>query len=312
QSGSDRDKLAAFATLHEVLVTFGKVIAPVLPFITEHIYQDLVVAHRPTAGPASIHHEDYPVSQASLIDSVLEDTMATVRTAVGIGRSLRVANDLRIRQPLSSVTVVSRDPAMLSALASHSELIADELNVKAVETSSDEAALVTLHGKANFKALGPRYGKEVKPVAAAIEDLDSDQLHRLLDGETVTLVGGAELTADDVVITRQANEGVVVAADGPLSVAIDCLLTPDLVTEGVAREIVNRVQAVRRDRDLHVADRIRLLWDTENEEVIAALERYADYIAGEVLTTAIERRDLPDGIAIQIGDAEMKIDLEKS
>jgi isoleucyl-tRNA synthetase len=312
QAGTDGDKLAAFATLHEVLVTFGKVIAPVLPFITEEIYQDLVVAHRTGAGPASIHHEDYPESRASLIDAALEDTMATVRTAVGIGRSLRVANDLRIRQPLNSVTVVSRDPDMLAALASHSELIADELNVKAVDTSSDEAALVTLNGKANFKALGPRYGKDVKEVAAEVEQLGSEDLHQLLEGRTVTLAGGAQLTADDVVITRQAHEGVVVAADGPLSVAIDCLLTPELLTEGVAREIVNRVQALRRDRDLHVTDRIRLLWNSTDDEVIAAFDRHADYVAGEVLTTAIERSELPQAEAMRIGERELSVELERS
>ena len=310
QSGSDADKLAAFATLHEVLVTFGKVIAPVLPFITEHIYQDLVVAHRAESGPASIHHEDYPESQTGLIDTTLEQTMVTVRTAVGIGRSLRVANDLRIRQPLYALTVVSRDPAILAALASHSELIADELNVKAVETSSDEAALVTLHGKANFKTLGPRFGKGVKGVAGEIEQLGSDDLHRLLDGGVVTLAGGDELTAEDVVISRQAHPGVVVAADGPLSVALDCTLTDELLTEGVAREIVNRIQAVRRQRDLHVTDRIQLRWNSQDAGVITAFEHYGDYIAGEVLSSAIERSDHPGGLEMQVGEAKLTLDMK--
>ena len=137
-----------------------KVIAPVLPFITEEIYQDLVVSHRSGPGPASIHHEEYPASQASLIDPTLEQTMESVRTAVGIGRSLRVANDLRIRQPLATLTVVCRDPSVLEALRTHADLIAEELNVKEVATSLDETALVTLHAKANFKALGPRFGPQ--------------------------------------------------------------------------------------------------------------------------------------------------------
>ncbi|MCP4247196.1 MAG: class I tRNA ligase family protein, partial [bacterium] len=282
ESGSDADKLAAFATLHEVLVTFGKVIAPVLPFITEEIYQELVVDHRSGSGPASIHHEEYPESRASLIDPALEQTMAAVRTAVGIGRSLRVANDLPIRQPLETLTVVSRQPAVLEALASHADLIAEELNVKQVASSSDEASLVTLHAKANFKNLGPKYGPDVKRVAKEVESMDSDTLHRLLDGQTVTLPdSGASLTADDVVISRQAHEGVVVAADGPLSVALDCTLTPALLTEGAAREIVNRVQAVRRQRDLHVTDRIRLTWQSDDPGIVAAFAEFGDYIAGE-------------------------------
>ncbi|MDH3606472.1 MAG: isoleucine--tRNA ligase, partial [Acidimicrobiia bacterium] len=305
-SGTDEDKLAAFATLHEVLVTFGTVIAPVLPFITEEIYQGLVVAHRQGDGPASIHHEDYPVSDHARIDEPLEEAMAAVRTVVGIGRSLRVANDLRIRQPLESVTVVSRDPALLGALTSHADLIAEELNVKQVETSSDEASLVTLHAKANFKALGPRFGANVKAVAGEIEGLESEALHALLDGEAVTLSSGEILTPEDVIITRQARDGVVVAAEGPLSVALDCSLTPALVTEGLAREIVNRIQALRRDRDLQVIDRIHLTWVSDHPGIVEAFEQFRDYIGSEVLAASIERGGDAHTV-LEIADAELSI-----
>jgi isoleucyl-tRNA synthetase len=310
ESDADGDKLAAFATLHEVLVTFGKVIAPVLPFITEEIYQDLAVAHRSGPGPASIHHEEYPETRASLIDPVLEETMATVRTVVGLGRSLRVANDLPIRQPLDTLTVVHRDPAVLEAIGSHTELIVEELNVKRVETTSDEAALVTLHGKANFKTLGPRFGKDVKQIAEEIALLDSDTLHDLLDGNPVTLPSGAELTADDVVTSRQAHGGVVVSAEGPLSVALDCTLNPSLLSEGVAREVVNRVQAIRRDRDLHVTDRIRLTWATADDSVTAAFDNFGDYITGEVLASSLVRSDESQDIELEIGDAALTVSIE--
>jgi len=310
ESDADADKLAAFATLHEVLVTFGKVIAPVLPFITEEIYQDLVVAHRSGPGPASIHHEEYPETRASLIDPVLEETMSTVRTVVGLGRSLRVANDLPIRQPLAALTVVHRDRDVLDAIASHSELIVEELNVKLVETSSDEAALVTLHAKANFKSLGPRFGKDVKQVAGEIESLESDTLHKLLDGNPVTLPGGAELTAEDVVVNRQAHDGVVVAAEGPLSVALDCALTPSLRSEGIAREIVNRVQAIRRQRDLHVTDRIKLTWATGDDAIASAFDDFGDYIAAEILATELTRQDAVDGTDLEIGNAVLTVSVE--
>jgi isoleucyl-tRNA synthetase len=310
-SDSDADKLAAFATLHEVLVNFGKVIAPVLPFITEEIYQDLVVAHRKGGGgPASIHHEEYPESRASLIDPELERVMAAVRAAVGIGRSLRVANDLRIRQPLETLTVVSRQPSVLAALGSHGELIADELNVKRVETSADEASLVTLHAKANFKSLGPKLGSGVKEAAAEIEALDSDTLHRLLDGEAVALASGIMLAAEDVVITRRARDGIVVGADGPLSVALDCTLTPALITEGLAREIVNRVQAARRDLDLNVSDRIRLIWQSDDAGIADAFSEFGGYIQGEALAAGIERVDRPQALVLEIDGVELTISLE--
>ncbi|NNF11210.1 MAG: isoleucine--tRNA ligase [Acidimicrobiia bacterium] len=307
-SDDDTDKLAAFATLHEVLVTFGKVIAPVLPFVTEEIYQQLVVAHRSGTGPTSIHHEDYPESRARLIDTSLEETMAAVRSAVGLGRSLRVANNLRIRQPLRTLTVVSRDPGMLAALESHADLIAEELNVKQVLSSSDETSLVTLHGKANFKSLGPRFGKDVKAVAAEIEDLSSDDLHRLLDGASIELSQGV-ITADDVVVTRRAQEGVVVDAEGPLSVALDCTLTPDLISEGVAREIVNRVQNERREQGLNVTDRIRLTWHSPSEVVARAFAGFGDYIAGEVLAVGLEQADTPQSSDVSIGDDTLTVSL---
>ncbi len=279
------DKMAAFATLYEVLTTFAAVAAPILPFVTEEIYQGLVRSIDPDA-PASVHHTDYPVADHASIDAELESGMSIVRTVVNLGRGLRKRHDLRVRQPLHTVTIVTRSNEVRRAVESHRALITNELNVRSVEVHSDEAGLVDLEAKANFKALGPRLGKDMKTVASAITELSHDAIADLLDGRS-TRVAGVAITEDDVIVTRTPREGTVVASDGPISVALDTKLDDDLRIEGLAREIVNRVQALRRSQGLDVTDRIILRWSCSHDEIAEALSRHESFIAGEVLATQI-------------------------
>ena len=311
QVAGDSDKLAAFATLHDVLVTLGTTVAPVLPFVTEEIYGELVVAHRPEgSGPASVHLEDYPVAQADLIDETLERAMVTVRQVVRMGRSLRVANDLKIRQPLSLLTVVTTNPAVAAAVKEHTELISAELNVKAVTTSADEAPLVTFHPRANFKVLGPKLGDKMKRVAKAIEDLDEAEVGQLVAGASLE-VAGVEIGPGDVIIGREPRPGLVVAAEGSVSVALDCALTPELQIEGLAREVVNRIQALRRELELDVTDRIKVQWEANSDDLVEALVSHSDYISDEVLATSLERGP-PTQHEVLIGDASLRLGLAKA
>jgi len=288
--GDDADKLAAFATLYEVLVTFAKVAAPFLPFVTEEIYQGLVRSVDASA-PASVHLVDYPVADTDLIDRDLESAMETVRTVVTLGRGLRKTQDLRVRQPLSVVTAVTRDPSETAAIKSHAALIAEELNVRRVEVHADEAGLVDLSAKADFKMLGPRLGSKTKDVAVAITELTHEDIGELLNGST-THVEGVEISADDLVVTRTPRHGTVVATEGSLSVALETEVDEDLEVEGLAREIVNRVQNERRAMDLDVTDRVAMTWASGDELVRRALTDHADLIAGEVLATRIEEVEL--------------------
>jgi isoleucyl-tRNA synthetase len=285
----DTDKLAAFATLYEVLATFARVAAPVLPFVTEEIYQGLVRAVDADA-PESVHHTDYPEADPAAIDQELEAAMATVRSVVNLGRGLRKREELRTRQPLHTVTVVTRDRAVRAAVEGHAELIADELNVHRVEVHANEEGLVDLAAKPNFKVLGPRYGSRMREVAEAIDRLGHDAIASVLDGVEDATTGFA-LTADDLVVNRHPRAGTVVATDGPISVALDTTLDDDLIIEGTAREIVNRVQAARRDAGLEVVDRITLRWTSNDDLVRAAFDRYEDLIASEVLASTMERDD---------------------
>ena len=290
RGGSDESgKLAAFATLHEVLLTFATVAAPVLPFMAEEMYQSLA---RPsdTSAPLSVHLLDYPKADTALIDADLELTMAASRTVVNLGRTLRKRNDLRVRQPLALVTIVTTDPALRRAIETHTVLIAEELNVHAVKVHDDETDLVELSAKADFKRLGPRFGKETKTVARTIADLSHDAVAQLLDTGEIT-IGENVLTAEDVVVLRNPREGTVVATEGSITVALDTHLTGDLLIEGVARELVNRVQLMRRSEGFEVADRIRLLWASDDASIVDAFDVHNVFIAGEVLAADIRRDD---------------------
>jgi isoleucyl-tRNA synthetase len=281
----DADKLAAFATLYEVLTTFVEVLAPVLPFITEHLYQDLVARHHPGAA-ASVHHRDFPDADATLIDTRLEASMEVVREVVRLGRNLRKREGHRVRQPLPRLTVLTRDPEVAAAVADHAGVISEELNVKEVITSADESDLVSLSAKANFRTLGPILGPRMPEVAAEVAGLGHHDLERLLDGGTVT-VASHSLGKSDVFVERTPKEGTIVETGTDFAVALDTRVSDALFLEGLAREIVSRVQRMRREAGLDVTDRIALEWWSEDPDVKAAIDTHHELIGVELLASSI-------------------------
>jgi isoleucyl-tRNA synthetase len=306
RGGTDEStKLAAFATLHEVLLTFATVAAPVLPFMAEEMYQQLA---RPseTSARQSVHLLDYPESDTELIDADLEVAMAASRTVVNLGRTLRKRNDLRVRQPLNLVTIVTRDPRVRRAIEAHTDLITEELNVRAVKVHEDEADLVELSAKADFKRLGPRFGKEMKAIAATIANLDHDAIAALLDSGEITIDDEA-LTIEDVVVLRSPREGTVVATDESITVALDTQLNDELLVEGVARELVNRIQMLRRSEGFEVADRVHLRWASDDASIIDAFGAHGEFIAGEVLAVTIERADSVPSNTVTIDGSDVAI-----
>ncbi|MGI9585782.1 MAG: isoleucine--tRNA ligase [Acidimicrobiia bacterium] len=296
----NRDKMAAFATLHEVLATFARVAAPILPFVTEEIYQGLVRTVDASA-PQSVHHTDYPTANRDAIDTGLEASMATIRTVVNLGRGLRKRNDIRVRQPLASVTVVTRSESEREAVRAHLSLLAEELNVKSVDVHADEEGLVDLSAKPDFKVLGPRYGKRMGEVAKVVASLDHEAVASILDGRTVT-IDEFSLCADDLVVTRTPRANTVVATDGGLSVALDTAIDHALSSEGVAREMINRIQAMRRSADLAVVDRITVSWQSDDDAVARAFADHSRLISTEVLATAITHDASVDGPPTDLGD----------
>ncbi|MEZ4474742.1 MAG: isoleucine--tRNA ligase [bacterium] len=276
-----QDKASAYATLYEVLVTFSKVLAPVLPFISDALYQNLVV--EPGAeGPTSVHLCDYPEVQPALIDTALEAQVALARSVVSMGRALREQHRLKTRQPLRRVQVVHHDAAARAALETHADIIAEELNVKAVEVVADDAGLATLGFKADFKRLGRRLGKRMKEAADAIGALTRAEWDALAAGGSLT-IADEPITAEDVIVTRTPRGDVVIETQGAVTVALDTELDAGLVAEGLVREVQSRLQRLRKDSGLDVTDRIQVELATDDAELRAAIAAWADAIAQEVL-----------------------------
>jgi isoleucyl-tRNA synthetase len=305
----DLDKLAAFATLYEVLTTFVAVVAPVLPFISERIYQDLVRAVESEAVP-SVHHRDYPNEHTDLIDRDLEREMSVVREVVSLGHGLRKQHEIKVRRPLASITVVTHDHQQQQAIVDHAELISDELNVKEVKVTASTSGLLKLSAKPDFARCGPRFGARVKEVAAFVAGLSEAQIESLLDGNGLE-VAGSTITGADLVIDRQPEEGMAVAATGGLAVALSIETTPTLLAEGLAREFVSKVQQERRQAGLDVSDRIAVHWWTDDEGLAAAVSSHEDYIKGEVLATRLERSTDWDGERSQLEGTPYALNVER-
>ena len=281
KSTDDADKAAAYETLYEVLRRLTKIAAPFVPFVAEKIYGNL----RTEGEPESVHLCDFPVTDGTERDLELEAEMEAVKTVVGLGRQLRVQHNLKVRQPLAALHVASRDRALLSRIEALRDLVADELNVKEVRFEADESRLAHFAVHPDYRVLGPKLGGAMTQAATVIRNLDPDHVQRLMDGERIALdVGGrsVEIGADDVRIERVPREGLAVGAAGGLVVAMETALTPELRSEGLAREAVNRVQNLRKEADLDVARRIRLRFSGD-AAVREAVERHADYICAETL-----------------------------
>ena len=268
KSTNDGDKLSAYRTLRYVLVQLAKVAAPFTPFIAEEIYRNLKGA----SDPASVHLCDFPTANVAARDLALEKRMADVQAAVELGRRLRADNDLKVRQPLAVLKLAGGDVKGLE------ELIEDELNVKNVAFIADETELCEVTFKANFKTLGKKCGAKMKAVAAGIAALKS------FSGSTT--IEGIELTADDVLVTRKPKEGLVVASQGAIVVGLETALTPELISEGLAREFVSNVQSMRKEADFEVTQRIALTVEAD-DEMKAALTTHADYVKAETLAVEL-------------------------
>jgi len=291
RSGDDaearHDKSCAYATLYETLVTFTKVLAPILPFATEAIYQSLVVAPGCQEGDAdSVHLCDWPVVDEAVIDRELEDQVRWSRDIVRLGRRLRERHKLKTRQPLTSLTVVHHDAPVRTAIEAQAAIIADELNVKEVVVQAEGDELASLTCKANFKTLGRRFGKQMKEAASVIAGWGADEYRRLQQGETIEVLGEAIAEAD-VDVRRESREDTVIETEGSLVVAFDTALTDALVAEGYARELVSAAQQARRDEGLEVTDRIALTVTTADAALREAVETQRDYVANEVLATSV-------------------------
>ena len=287
KSETGTDKLGAFSTLHAALRATSILIAPVAPFVADLLWRRL----QPGAG--SVHCQLFGEAKVERIDRELEGAMEVVQRIVFMGRALRERAGVRTRQPLAALHVRASDARDLELLATRfaSTQILDELNVKAWGSlEADDGKLCRLVPKANFKLLGKRLGGRMKAAAAAIAELSAVDLNRLRRGESVALsVAGEELSfsPEEILITVESQADFDVETDGRFVAWLDCELDQGLILEGLAREIVNRVNGLRKERGLAVEDRVRLAFHTADSQGFLAVERHQDLIAAETLAEAI-------------------------
>jgi isoleucyl-tRNA synthetase len=292
KSQDDADKGDAYATLYEVLTTFAKVMAPFMPFLSEFVYQRTVRAVDATA-PGSVHWCDFPAVALDRIDARLEARMALVRQIVSLTRRLREEQKVKVRQPLARLTVVSRNPAARAAALETAQAIRDELNVKEIATSDDEASFCTLSVKPNFAVLKTRAASKLKDIGKGLGDWGFDEVATLEAGGTLELVG-EQIALADVLLQRKPTPGKAVASEGDVTVVLDTTLTPELVQEGIARELNSVLQNARKTLGLEVSDRVRVGFDSSDPEVVSAIERHSGMIADEVLAVDFRRDSKAD------------------
>ncbi|MDX3074245.1 isoleucine--tRNA ligase [Streptomyces sp. MI02-7b] len=287
---------AALRTLHDVVETVTRLMAPLVPFITERVWQDLVVPVTPGA-PESVHLASWPTVDEALVDPALSEQMALVRRLVELGRATRAESGVKTRQPLSRALVAA---AGFESLGGELRAqIAEELNVVSLASLSEVGgSLVDTTAKANFRALGKRFGKGVQAVAKAIAECEAAALSLGLREGTATVVVDGEpvaLSAEEVIITETPREGWSVASDSGATVALDLEVTPQLRRAGLARDVIRLVQEARKNSGLDVADRIALRWAAADAELVSALEEHAGLVADEVLATDFASGGPEDG-----------------
>ena len=311
----EADKIAAYQTLYECLMSVAKLMAPVAPFYADRLYQDLnSIIQQDTAS--SVHLAYYPKSNNAFINPALEQKMQRAQKITSLVLSLRKREKIKVRQPLQRIMIPVLDDLERQQVAAISSLIASEVNVKQVELLGDTSSILVKEVKPNFKTLGPRFGKDMKLVAQAIQALSDTQVQTLekegalklnLDGKEITLA------ADDVVISSKDVSGWLVASEQGVTVALDIQMNESLRLEGMARELVNRLQNIRKDLGFDVTDTISLTL-RENDALAAVLKQNKTYIQHEILATSITlvKDELEASIPISFDSLETNVNMVKS
>lgn len=310
----DEDKLAAYQTLYECLVTVSQLMAPFAPFYSDKLYRDLKSVSKGDNGE-TVHLSLWPAYNNSAVDKDLETRMALAQAVVSNVLALRRKVNIKVRQPLSTLLIPAVDSNQKRALEAVKNLIASEVNVKEVKIVDASESNLVKKAKADFKKLGPRYGKMMKELGKAISNMTTAEIAQLeRDGKYVfeSIAGSPEINVDDVDIITEDVPGWLGANDGNITVALDVTVTEDLRNEGMAREIINRVQNIRKASNFDITDRINIAIES-NELIKAAVEAYKDYISTQVLADSIEIVDSikEGGQPLEIDDINTRINVTK-
>lgn len=302
--------LAANQTLYQSLKTVAMLMAPIAPFYADMLYRDL------TGSDTSVHLAAYPKADEAAIDSKLEKRMAIAQQITSMVLSLRRKKNLKVKQPLTAIMIPVLDEAQKQDIEAVADLIMSEVNVKGINYVGGDAGILVKRIKPDFKKLGPKFGKNMKAAAQTLTSLEQSQIAQFeKDGKIALTLNGEEAVVElaDVEVISEDIPGWLVANDGNITVALDITITDDLRKEGIARELVNRIQNVRKSKDFNITDRI-VVKITPDEHVNDAVAQFKDYIAKQVLAVAIELAPVEgtDVIALDMDDYELKITVDKA
>ena len=292
--GLGKDKLACYQTLYEALKVVALLSAPIAPFFMDRLYQDLV------PGASSVHFEAMPVSDPSLIDAQLEESMALAQKAASMVHALRKKVGINVRNPLAKVIFPVLDDSVKTKFDCVKDIFLTEVNVKDVEFLHDTAGIITKKIKPNFKTLGKIYGKQMKEIAAAFATLGQEEIAEIeRSGSYVMALPSGEVTLNpgDYDITSEDMPGWLVATEGALTVALDIVQTPELILEGVARELIHPIQNLRKQSNFDITDRIDTIIYADGkafEEIGASLQQFRDYVASQTLSLSLTLKPLSD------------------
>ena len=307
------DKLAAYQTLYQCLLTVSKLMAPIAPFFADRLWRDLTGAD---ASVQSVHLELFPEVNEAAIDKDLEKRMSLAQTITSMALALRRKVNLKVRQPLQAIMIPVADDSMRAALEAISPLVKNEINVKEVKLVAGDDSAFVKRVKPDFKKLGPKHGKAMKAVAAAIQALDQTAIRNFeADGFIDLDINGENhrVEASDVDIFSEDIPGWLVANQGNVTIALDITVTPELRREGIARDIVNRIQNIRKDRDYNITDRITLNFE-KGTDADEAITEFADYISQQVLASALTF-GIPEGNEVETLDIDgllLKVAINKN
>jgi isoleucyl-tRNA synthetase len=311
------DKEAAYQTLFECLMVTGQLLAPVAPFFSDWLYRNLTEPVKETAAPSPLRHDsvhltDLTATQPNLVDIALEKRMDYAQRICSLALSVRKREKLRVRLPLQKLLLPVLDEAFIAEVDGVKDLILSEINVKHIEYITDASGMLKKAAKANFKTLGAKLGKDMKDAAAALAELTNEQISALEKTGSMPLnINGNvyNITPDDLILTTEDLPGWKTANEGELTVALDVSLTPELVAEGAARDLVNRIQNLRKERNFNVTDRIIVSLE-KHEAVLGAVSLFHDYIKNEVLATDLIWVENWSGDKIALDDeTELGIDV---
>jgi isoleucyl-tRNA synthetase len=303
-----QDRQEAFATLYTALLTLVKVAAPFTPFCTDAIYRELAIP----SMPESVHLAHYPVYHSAWRNEVLEHEVEAAQQAVSLGHALRKEYKLKVRQPLAKAHLITENSTLMDSLRSQAALIAEELNVKEIEFHHREEEFVQWFAKPNFATLGKRLGKRLPLAQQEIAHFNRQQMRKLLEGHNLSILVADErvaLTAHDVQIVRMVKEGLAAETKGELTVALDLVLTDELRLEGLARELVNRINTMRREQNFDVTDRIHLTLET-TDRVKECFQTHGGFIRGEILALDVQFGPC-SGERLDLNGEETKISLQR-